>query len=129
VIDLQAGNVEDVHNAAGLVDPIDDAVGAAPGAMTASERPEQRLADPARVVGQRGIAEVQDGGSNCFRKPLGDRPPRGSLEADLIPSLTSGGVLDTSDAIGSNRNPLWSALVVSSSVRRRIHYERTSPCR
>src|SRR5205085_8792128 len=37
-------NVEDIDNAAVLIDPVDDAVGAAPGAVTASKRPEQRLA-------------------------------------------------------------------------------------
>jgi hypothetical protein len=35
-------NVEDVDNAAVLVDLADDAVGAAPGTVTAGERPEQR---------------------------------------------------------------------------------------
>jgi hypothetical protein len=50
VIDLRAViDVEDVDNAAVLVDPVNDAIGAAPGAVTASERPEQRLADPLRV--------------------------------------------------------------------------------
>ena len=40
VIDLRAVvNVEHVNNAAVLVDPVDDAIGAAAGAVTASERP------------------------------------------------------------------------------------------
>ena len=48
VVDLRAAvNIEDVDDAAVLVDAVDDAVGAAPGAVTASEGPEQRLADPA----------------------------------------------------------------------------------
>jgi hypothetical protein len=34
-------NVEDVDHAVVLVDPVDDAVIAAPGAMTSGERPEQ----------------------------------------------------------------------------------------
>ena len=47
VIDLRAVvNIEDVDNAASLVDPVDDPIGAAPGAVTASERTKQRLADP-----------------------------------------------------------------------------------
>ena len=50
VVNLRAVvDVEDVDNAAVLVDPVDDAIGASPGTMTASERPEQRLADPLRV--------------------------------------------------------------------------------
>ena len=36
-------NIENVHNAAALIDPVDDAVRAAPGTMTASERAEERL--------------------------------------------------------------------------------------
>jgi hypothetical protein len=52
VVDLRAVvNIEDVDNAAVLIDPADDAIGAAPGAVTASKRPEQRLADPLGVDG------------------------------------------------------------------------------
>ena len=49
-------NIEDVDNAAVLIDPVDDAIGAAPGAMTASERPKQWLTDPLRVDREGGIA-------------------------------------------------------------------------
>jgi hypothetical protein len=50
VVDLRAVvNVEDVDNVAVLVDPVDDAIGAATGTVTASERTEQWLADPLRV--------------------------------------------------------------------------------
>jgi hypothetical protein len=50
VVDLRAVvNVEDLDCAAVLIDPVDDAVGAAPSAVTTSKRPEQRLADPLRV--------------------------------------------------------------------------------
>ena len=50
VVDLRAVvDIEDVDHAAALIDPVDDAVGAAPGAMTAGKRPEQRFADPLRV--------------------------------------------------------------------------------
>jgi hypothetical protein len=46
VADLRAVvDVEDVDNAAVLVDPIHDAIGTAP----ASKWPKQRLADPLRV--------------------------------------------------------------------------------
>jgi hypothetical protein len=41
MVDLQAVvNVEDVDNAGLLVDPVDDAIGAAKGTVTAGERPE-----------------------------------------------------------------------------------------
>jgi hypothetical protein len=42
-------NVEDMDNAAVLIDPVHDAIGTAPSAVTASERPEERLANPLRV--------------------------------------------------------------------------------
>src|SRR6516162_2897644 len=84
VIDLRAVvNIEDVHHAAALIDPVDDAIGAAPSAVTSGERPEQRLADPMRVDRERSIAELQNGGGDCFREPLGDRSPGGRLETDL----------------------------------------------
>ena len=57
-------NIEDMDNTAALVDPVNDAIGAAPGTVTASKRPEQRLADPLRVDRKRGIAELQHSGSN-----------------------------------------------------------------
>ena len=86
VVDLRAViDIEDVDDAAVLVDPVDDAIGTAPGPVTASEWPEQRLADPVRIDRKRGIAELQHGGSNGFRKPLGNRSPGGSLEPDLVP--------------------------------------------
>ena len=65
--------------------PVDDAIGAAPGTVTSGERSEQRLADPVRVDGERGIAELQHGGGNGFREPLGNRSPRGRPETDLVP--------------------------------------------
>ena len=86
VVDLRAViDIEDVDDAAVLVDPVDDAIGAAPGPVTASEWPEQRLADPVRIDRKRGIAELQHGGGNGFRQSLGNRSPRGRLEPDLIP--------------------------------------------
>src|SRR6516162_8605078 len=86
MVDLGAVvNVEDVDNAAVLVDPVDDAITAAPGAMATGERSKQRLADPMRIGRKRGIAELQHGGGNGFRKPLGDRSPCGRLEPDLVP--------------------------------------------
>src|SRR5271169_1642687 len=85
-VDLRAVvNIEDVDNAAGLVDPVDDAIGAAPSTVTTGERPEQRPADPVRVDRKRGIAELKHGCGDGFRKPLGDRPPCGRLETDLVP--------------------------------------------
>ena len=86
VVDLRTVvNIEDMDNAAVLIDPVDDAIGAAQGGMTTGERPEQRLADPVRVDRKRGIAKLQHGGANGFREPLDDRSPRGRLETDFVP--------------------------------------------
>ncbi len=50
VVDLRAvDNIENVDNTAVLVDPVDDAIGPAPGTVAAGERPEQWLANPLRV--------------------------------------------------------------------------------
>jgi hypothetical protein len=71
-VDVEAVvNVEDVDNSAALVDPVDDAICAAPGAMAASsERPEQRSADTVRVARKPGIANCSPAaatasGSRC----------------------------------------------------------------
>lgn len=86
VVDLRAVvDIKDVDHVAVLIDPIHDAIGAAPGAVTPGKRPEQRLADPLRVNRERGIAKLQHSGSNSFGKPLGDRSPCGRLESDLVP--------------------------------------------
>src|SRR5215472_17402392 len=78
-------NVEYVDDAAVLLDPVDDAIGAAPGTVTTGQRPEQRLADPMRIHSECSVAELQHGGGNGFRKPLGDRPPCGGLEPYFVP--------------------------------------------
>jgi len=82
VVDLRpVVYIEDVDHAAVLVDSVDDAIGTAPGTVTASKR---RLADPMRVDRKRGVAELQHGGGDGFRKPLGNRSPCGRLEPDLV---------------------------------------------
>jgi hypothetical protein len=78
-------NIENVDSVIVLVYPVDDAVSAAPGAMTAIERPKQWLAHSVRVGRKCGIAKLQHGGGNGFRKPLGNRSPCGRLETDLEP--------------------------------------------
>jgi hypothetical protein len=65
VVNVRAAvNVEDVDSSAALVDPVADAICAAPGAVAASERPEQRFADPVRVARKPGIAKLQYSSSN-----------------------------------------------------------------
>ena len=50
VVDLGAVvDIEDVDNTAVLVNSVNDAISAAPGTVTASKRPEQRLANALRV--------------------------------------------------------------------------------
>ena len=73
VVDLRpVVNIEDVHDAAVLVDPVDDAISTAPGAVTTVKRSEQRLADPQRVDRKCGFAELQHRGGNGFRQPLSE---------------------------------------------------------
>ena len=68
VVDLRAVvDVEDVDGAIGLVDPVDDPVGAAAGSMTAGQGTEQRFANAVRVDGQGGLAEFQHRGGDCLR--------------------------------------------------------------
>ena len=71
MVDLRAVvNIEDMHDTAVLIDPIDDAIGTSPSAVTADERPEQGFADPLRVDRQSGIAELQRGGGNGWLRYL-----------------------------------------------------------
>jgi len=85
MVDLQAVvDIKDVYQVAGFVDPVDDPVGAAAGAVTSGERPEQRLADAMRVDRERGVAKLEYRSGNAFREPLGDRSPCGRLEPDLV---------------------------------------------
>jgi hypothetical protein len=73
-------NAEDVDNPVVFLDPVDDTVGPAPGAVTFREWPEQWLANSVRADRKRGITELQHPGGNGFRKPLSNRPPCSRLE-------------------------------------------------
>jgi hypothetical protein len=77
-------DVENVDDMVALVDPVDDAIGAASGTMTTCQRPEQRLADPVRVDSKCSLAELQHRSGNALRKPLGDGSPCSLLEPDLV---------------------------------------------
>lgn len=67
MVDLRAVvDVEDVDGAIGLVDPVDDPVGAAAGSVTSCEGAEQRFADAVRVDGEGGPAEFQHRGGDCL---------------------------------------------------------------
>jgi hypothetical protein len=94
VVDLgTVVNVEDVYRTAVLVDPADDAIRAAPRAVTTGEWPEQRLADAIRVDRKCSIAELQHGGGNGFREPRavlgesGGGQQAASLDSELLRAL------------------------------------------
>jgi hypothetical protein len=88
MVDLRAVvDIKDVYLMAGFVDPVDDAIGAAAGAVTSGERPEQRLADAMRVDREGGIAKFEYSSGNALWEPLGDCSPRGRLEANLVSLL------------------------------------------
>src|SRR5215510_14606272 len=90
-VDLRAvADVEDVDHAAVVVDPVDDAIGTPPGAVTSGQRPKQRFADPVRIFRHGGPTELQRGRGHGLRQLLCDRAPRGSLEPDLVPSARLG---------------------------------------
>jgi hypothetical protein len=80
----QVINVEDVDNSTALVDPVDDAICPAPGAVAASEL-EHRFADPVRVARKPGIAKLQYSGEETTR---------------------SGGVAQNDFGVGSTLEPL-----------------------
>ena len=77
-------DVENVNDAAAFVNPVDDAIGAAPGPMTTGQWPEQRLTDPVGVDRKCSLAELQYCSGNTLRKPLGNRSPCSGLEPDLV---------------------------------------------
>ncbi len=90
VVDLRAViDIKNVNNTAALVDPVDDAVGAASGTMTTCQWPEEWLADPLGVDRKCGFAELQYRSGNALRKPLGNRSPCSRLEPDLVPLRTA----------------------------------------
>ena len=100
-------------NAAVLGDPVDDAVGAVPGAVTASERPGLRLADLVRIDRERGTAELRHGG-NGFWQPAARRT---SMDRHRTSVLPHGGVrgecrsarhpVRGGDSLRSARRSVW----------------------
>ena len=82
-------DVEDMDNVVSVVDPVDDAIGAAPGTVTTGKWPEQRLAGPMRVDGKGSLAELEYRGGNALWKALGNGPARSWLEPYLVPLPSS----------------------------------------
>jgi hypothetical protein len=67
VVDVAAViDVEDMDYASGFIDAVHDPVGAAPGAVTAGQRAEQRHADTLRIDSQPSFAELKDRGGDGF---------------------------------------------------------------
>jgi hypothetical protein len=67
-----------------FVNPVDDAVGSAPRAVTAGQRAEERFTYPARAQGQGSFAEFKNRCRYGLRQPFGDGAACGSLEPYLI---------------------------------------------
>ena len=63
-------NVGDLNGTAAVVDPINDPVCAAPGAMAAGQGPGQRLADAVWIDRQRGMAEFEHSGRDSLRTAI-----------------------------------------------------------
>jgi hypothetical protein len=77
-------DIEHLHGAGLFVNAVDDAVGSAPRAVTASQRAKQRLAYPMWAQGQRGFTELKNRSRYRFRQPFSDGAACGGLEPDLI---------------------------------------------
>jgi hypothetical protein len=126
VVDLRAViDVENMNSAIVLVDPVNDAIGAAPGAVTTGQRPEQRLAGPVRVNRKRSLAELQHRGGNALRKPLGDRSPCSGLEPDLVPLPRPGRHLP----VARRRARSWRTVAISAPGSPRSSAARLSEMR
>ncbi len=88
MVDVRAAiDVEGMHRSGGLVNPVDDPVGAAQSTMAAGERSEELLADTVRIDGECGVAEFQNGGCDGFRESAGDSTAGCRLEPDFVPLL------------------------------------------
>ncbi len=77
-------NIEHVNDTGLFVDAVDDTVGSAPCAVTASQRAEERFTDPARAQGQGSLTEFKHCRCHRLREPLGDGTTRSSLEPYLV---------------------------------------------
>lgn len=73
-----------MDNAGVPVDAVDGAVGTSARAVAPGERPEQGLSDTLRVYREHCFTEFEHRSGNRFREPLGNRPTRGRVEAQLI---------------------------------------------
>jgi hypothetical protein len=86
VVDVAAVvNVEDMDDAGRFVNAVHDPIGSAPGSVAAGQRAEQGLADAVRIDSKRGVTELQHGRGDGLGQPLGNGPPGGGLEADVVP--------------------------------------------
>ena len=118
-------NIEDVDDAPALVDAVNDAIGAAPGAVTARERPEQGLAYPLRVHSECSIAELEHSCGNGFGKPMSDCAPRGRLEPDFVPLPGFGG----HSPVARRRARSWRTVAMSAPGSPRPSAARLSEMR
>ena len=67
-----------------FVDAVNDAVGSTPCAVTASQRAEERFADPAGAQGQGSLTEFKHRRCHGLRKPFGDSTARSGLKPYLV---------------------------------------------
>jgi hypothetical protein len=77
-------NIEYFDDAGLLIDAVDDTIGSAPCAVTASQRAEERFTDTARAQGQGSLTEFKHCRCHRFREPFANGAARSSLEPYLI---------------------------------------------
>src|SRR5262249_44711620 len=77
-------DVEDGDRSGVVVDAVDDAVGAASGPLAAGQKSEEGFAYAVGVDGQGLLAELQHGGGDRFGQSVGDGPPSGGQETEVV---------------------------------------------
>jgi hypothetical protein len=85
VVNVRAAvNIEHFDDTGLLIGAIHDAVGSAPCAVTASQRAEEWLTDPARAQGQASVTEFKHRRCHRLREPFGDGTAPGRLKPYLV---------------------------------------------
>jgi hypothetical protein len=81
-IDVQpVVDVEDMHGPRAVVNPINDPICAATGAVAARKRAEERFANAVRIDGECARAELEHGGCHGLRQALHEGAPGTGLES------------------------------------------------
>lgn len=78
-------DADNSHAVEVVVDPVDNAVCAAPGGVPVFERWSKLLADPMRIIEERSDDELVRREGDRFGKTLSELSPRGRRDEELVP--------------------------------------------